>query len=68
MHLLSSSLRSAPPQLCEVNFTRVPPNQTMSMAVKLHNLPKKPATKDFRAMEEDDVESAWKLLMNYLPR
>lgn len=57
-----------PKKLVKVGFTRLNPRQTMARMVKLYRLPEKPDTKGLRPMEEKDVDSVHKLLVNYLEK
>jgi len=53
-------------KLVDVGFTRVPRGKTLALQSKLYRVPKEPVTQGFRAMREEDVEGAWKLVINHL--
>jgi glycylpeptide N-tetradecanoyltransferase len=57
-----------PKKLVEVGFSRLRPNTTMALMIKLYKLPESPATPGLRPMEAKDVPQVHGLLAKYLSK
>lgn len=57
-----------PRKLIEVKFSHLGKNMTMQRTLKLYRLPSDTATRGFRRLQPQDVDSCHRLLANYLKR
>lgn len=57
-----------PKKLIEVKFSHLGKNMTMQRTLKLYRLPSDTATRGFRRLQPEDVDSCHRLLANYLKR
>lgn len=57
-----------PRKLIEVKFSHLGKNMTMQRTLKLYRLPSDTATRGFRRLQPEDVDSCHRLLANYLKR
>ncbi|KAI0984193.1 hypothetical protein GJ496_002522 [Pomphorhynchus laevis] len=55
-------------KLVDINFSYLSPLVTLQRSIRLHRLPEKTQTKGFRAMRDEDIPQAHKLLAEHLKR